>query len=177
MQKYYILHDIILACCLSQWALLVMGVIAWAILSAKSYPWRRSRTLRVTKNTTEPTIVAQSGSRLFEAIKFGHEMPGAMDTHRTDMAQHWIGRLRELPKTHTHTHTALAEAIIARRLDRVCSVKYMKFANEMPSASLMAWTHWIDMTQYGKVPDGGVVHFFAPGFLYHSADVKKNKKI
>ena len=42
---------------------------------------------------TEPTIVAQSGWRLFEAIKFGHEMPGAMNTHRTHMAQHWIARL------------------------------------------------------------------------------------
>ena len=95
-------------------------------------------------------------------------------TH-TEQTWHNIG-LGAFESYRKHTHTALGEAIIARRLDRVCSVKCMKFANEMPSASLMAWTHWIDMAQYGKVPDRGVVHFFAPGFLYHSADVKKNKK-
>ena len=54
--------------------------------------------------STEPTIVAQSGSRLFEAIDFGHEMSGAINTH-TEPTWHSIGsRAFECYQKHTHTH-------------------------------------------------------------------------
>ena len=67
-----------------------------------------------------------------KCIKFGHEMPGAMNTH-TEPTWHNIG-MSAFEGYEKHTHRALAEAIIARRLDRVCSVKCIKIGHEMPGS-------------------------------------------
>ena len=139
MQKYHILHDNILACCLSQWAWLIMGVIAWEILSTnlshaldKDHEhWGLPKTDTHT-TLTEPIIVAQSGSLLFEAIKSGHEMPGAINTY-TEPTWHNM-RLRAF-EGYKNTHTQLwPNWPLWRRVDRVCSVKCIKFGLEMPGA-------------------------------------------
>ena len=68
-----------------------------------------------------------------KCIKFGLEMPGAVNAH-TEPTWHNM-RLRSFEGYQKHTPTQLwPNRPLWRRVDRVCSVKCIKFGLEMPGA-------------------------------------------
>ena len=165
------LHENIIACCLSQWAWLIMGVILWATLSAMSYPWRRSRTLKVTKNThtrttlTEPTIVSQSGSRLLGQVHKVWPQHAWRNNHTPN--RHGTRWDRAPLRVTKNTQTQLwPNRPLWRRVDRVCSVKCIMFGHngamnsqrdkelktDSVTWSFLYWTAWLKWMVLVKGP-------------------------